>query len=87
VAALFPQQLGKLVMAAIEADCARPLPVAERPKRIAHLRSELDVLHRVAARLVDADGAVHDPATPPAAVLGVSLGAIATAPEQLQLSA
>jgi hypothetical protein len=76
VAALFPQEFDKLVLDAIEADCAKPMPVAERPKRIASLRAEADVLQRLLAKLINDDiaaggDAVHDPATPPDAVLQV----------------
>jgi hypothetical protein len=53
-----------------------PLPVAQRPPRIAALERELDELHRVEevllAAAIAAGQPVHrSPSAPPAAVLGI----------------
>jgi hypothetical protein len=76
VAALFPDRMLTLVMREVEQMANDPLPVAERPPRIAALERELDELQRVEEALVvvaiAAGSSVHrSPSAPPAAVLGV----------------
>jgi hypothetical protein len=76
LAALFPDRMLALVMAEVERMSSDPLPVAQRPPRIAALERALDDLHRMDAALVAAAIAaghpVHrSPSAPPAAVLGV----------------
>jgi hypothetical protein len=63
-------------MTEVERLANDPLPVAQRPPRIAALERELDELHRVeevlVANAIVAGQAVHrSPSAPPAAVLGV----------------
>jgi hypothetical protein len=53
-----------------------PLPVAQRPPRIAALECELDELHRIEGALVAnaiaaGEPVYRSPSAPPAAVLGV----------------
>jgi hypothetical protein len=65
-----------LVMSQVAQMASDPLPVAERPPRIAALERQLDELHRVEEVLVAAAIAVGEPvhrspSAPPAAVLGV----------------
>jgi hypothetical protein len=65
-----------LVMGEVDRMANDPLPVAQRPPRVAALERELDELHRVEEVLVAvaiaAGQPVHrSPSTPPAAVLGV----------------
>jgi hypothetical protein len=48
-----------------------PLPVAERPRRVAALERELDELHRVEEAIVVATGAARERGCPPWVVLGV----------------
>ena len=65
-----------LVMGEVERMANDPLPVAQRPPRIAALERALDELHRVEEALVaaaiTAGQPVHrSPSAPPAAVLGV----------------
>jgi hypothetical protein len=67
-----------LVMAEVERMANDPLPVAERPPRVAALEHELDELYRVEEALVAAalaaGSSVHrSPSAPPAAVLGVRI--------------
>ena len=55
-----------------------PLPVAERPPRVAALERELDELHRVEEALLVAAIAAGQPvhrsaSAPPAAVLGITV--------------
>jgi hypothetical protein len=76
LAALFPDRMLSLVMGEVDRMANDPLPVAQRPPRIAALERELDDLHRVEEVLVAAAIAagqpVHrSPSAPPAAVLGV----------------
>jgi hypothetical protein len=76
LAALFPDQMLALVMGEVERMANDPLPVAERPRRIAALERELDELHRVeevlvAAALATGEPMHRSPSAPPAAVLGV----------------
>jgi hypothetical protein len=76
LAALFPDRMLALVMAEVERMANDPLPVAQRPPRVAALERELDELHRVEEALLVAAIAtgqpVHrSPSAPPAAVLGV----------------
>src|SRR5262249_42586186 len=76
LAALFPDRMLALVMGEVERMANDPLPVAQRPPRIAVLKRELDELHRVEEALVAvaiaAGQPVHrSPSAPPAAVLGV----------------
>jgi hypothetical protein len=76
IAALFPDRMLSLVMGEVERMANDPLPVAQRPPRIAALDRELEELHRVEEVLVAAAIAagepVHrSPSAPPAAVLGV----------------
>jgi hypothetical protein len=78
IAALFPDRMLSLVMTEVERMANDPLPVAQRPLRIAALDRELDELHRVEEALVAAAIAagqpVHrSPSAPPAAVLGVRI--------------
>jgi hypothetical protein len=76
-AALFPDQLTDYIVATADAEANRPLPVAQRPARMAALAAERETLWRVIAALVErevANGnadATHAPETPPWAVLGV----------------
>jgi hypothetical protein len=63
-------------MTEVERMANDPVPVAQRPPRIAALERELDELHRLEEALVVAAIAaghpVHrSPSAPPAAVLGV----------------
>jgi hypothetical protein len=72
-----------LVMTEVERMANDPLPVAQRPPRIAALERELDELHRVEEVLVAvamaAGQPVHrSPSALPAAVLGVRIEAKAT---------
>jgi hypothetical protein len=67
-------------MTEVERMANDPLPVAQRPPRIAALERELEELHRVEETLVAAAIAagqsVHrSPSAPPAAVLGVRIEA------------
>jgi len=76
VAALFPDRMLALVMGEVERMANDPLPVDQRPPRIAALKRELDELHRVEEALIAAAIAaghsVHrSPSVPPEAVLGV----------------
>ena len=76
VASLFPDRMLALVMAEVERMANDPLPVAQRPPRIAALERALDELHRVeevlVAAAITAGQPVHrSPSAPPAAVLGV----------------
>jgi hypothetical protein len=80
VASLFPDRMLALVMGEVERMANDPLPVAQRPPRIAALERALerapDELHRVeevlVAAAISAGEAVHrSPSAPPAAVLGV----------------
>jgi hypothetical protein len=76
LAALFPDRMLSLVMTEVNRMANDPLPVAQRPPRIAALERELEELHRVEEALVAAATAagepVHrSPSAPPAAVLGV----------------
>jgi hypothetical protein len=78
IAALFPDRMLSLVMTEVKRMANDPLPVAQRPPRIAALERELDGLHRVEEALVAAAIAtgelVHrSPSAPPAAVLGVMI--------------
>jgi hypothetical protein len=54
IAALFPDRMLSLVMTEVERMANDPLPVAQRPPRIAALERELDELHRVEEALVAA---------------------------------
>jgi hypothetical protein len=63
-------------MGEVERMANDPLPVAERPPRVAALERELDELHRAEEALVAAafaaGSSVHrSPSAPPAAVLAV----------------
>jgi hypothetical protein len=65
-----------LVMGEVERMANDPMPVAQRPPRIAALERELDELHRIEEALVAvaiATGQLvyRSPSAPPAAVLGV----------------
>ena len=76
LAALFPDRMLSLVMAEVERMANDPLPVAERPRRIAALERELDELHRleevlVAAAIAAGHSVYRSPSASPAAVLGV----------------
>src|SRR5262249_2340451 len=78
LAALVPDRMFSLVMTEVERMANDPLPMAQRPARIAALGRELDELHRVEEALVAAAIAagqpVHRaPSAPPAAVLGVRI--------------
>jgi hypothetical protein len=78
LAALFPDRMLSLVMTEVERMANDPLPVAQRPPRIAALERELEELHRVEEVLVAAAIAAGQPAhrsasAPPAAVLGVKV--------------
>jgi hypothetical protein len=73
---VYPDRMLSLVMTGVERMANDPLPVAQRPPRIAALERELDELHRVEEALVVAAIAPgqrvhHSPSAPPAAVLGV----------------
>src|SRR5262249_57383117 len=76
IAALFPDRKVSLVMAEVERMANDPLPMAQRPARVAALERELDELHRVeevlVAAAITAGHSLHrSPSAPPAAVLGV----------------
>src|SRR5262249_54425022 len=74
LAALFPDRMLALVMGEVERMANDPLPVAQRPPRIAVLKCELDELHRVEESLgaVAMQAVQPVPRSPPAAaVLGV----------------
>ena len=47
LAALFPDRMLALVMGEVERMANDPLPMAERPRRVATLERELDQLHRM----------------------------------------
>ena len=78
LAALFPDRLIALAMSEVERQANDPLPVAERPARIAALERELAELSYVEEALVAAAIAAGEPvalssSAPPAAVLGVRI--------------
>jgi hypothetical protein len=79
LAALFPDRMLSLVMTEVERMSNDPLPLAQRPARIAALTRELDDdLHRIEEWLVAAAIAAgqpmhRSPSAPPAAVLGVRI--------------
>jgi hypothetical protein len=78
LAALFPDRLIALAMSEVERMANDPLPIAERPPRIAVLDRELEELSYIEEALVVAaimaGRAVHrSPSVPPAAVLGVRI--------------
>jgi hypothetical protein len=78
LAARFPDRMLALVMGEVARLANDPLPVAQRPARIAALERELDKLHRVEEALVaDAIAAgqpvQRSPSAPPATVLGVKV--------------
>jgi len=78
LAALFPDRMLSLVMAEVERMASDPLPLAQRPARVAALERELDELHRVEEVLVSEAVAAGEPvhrsaAAPPATVLGVRI--------------
>jgi hypothetical protein len=80
LAALFPDRMLSLVMTEVERMSNDPLPLAQRPPRIAALERDLEELHRVEEALVVAAIAagqpVHrSPSAPPVAVLGVRIDA------------
>jgi hypothetical protein len=80
IAALFPERMLALVMGEVERMANDPLPVVERPRRIAALEHELGDLHRIEEALVTtaiaAGQPVHrSPSAPPEAVLGVRIDA------------
>jgi hypothetical protein len=61
LAALFPDRMLSLVMTEVERMANDPVPVAQRPSRIAALERELDELHRVEEALVVAAIAAGQP--------------------------
>jgi hypothetical protein len=76
IAALFPDRMLSLVMTEVERMANDPLPVAQRPPRIAALEREMEGLRRVeevlVAAAIAAGQAVHrSTSAPPAAVLSV----------------
>jgi hypothetical protein len=76
LAALFPDRMLALVMGEVERIANDPLPVDQRPPRVAALERELDKLHRaeealVAAAIATGQPVHRSPSAPPAAVLGV----------------
>jgi hypothetical protein len=76
IAALFPDCMLSLVMTEVERMANDPLPVGQRPPRIAALERELDELRRVeealvAAAIASGQPVRRSPSAPPAAVLGV----------------
>jgi hypothetical protein len=78
LAALFPDRMLALVMGEVERMANDPLPVAQRPPRIAALERELDELHRVeevlvVAAIASGEPVYRSPSAPPAAVLGVRM--------------
>jgi hypothetical protein len=78
IAALFPDRMLSLVMTEVERMANDPLPVAQRPPRIAALERELEELHRieealVAAAIAAGDPVYRSPSAPPPAVLGVRI--------------
>ena len=78
IAALFPDRMLSLVITEVKRMANDPLPVAQRPPRIAALERDLGELQRMEEALVAAAIAtgqpVHrSPSAPPAAVLGVRL--------------
>jgi hypothetical protein len=78
IAALFPDRMLSLVMGEVERMANDPLPVAQRPPRIAALERDLDELHRVEEALVAVAIAAgqpvyRSPSALPSAVLGVRL--------------
>ena len=60
-----------LVMGEVERMANEPLPVAERPRRVAALERELDELHRIEEAIVVATAAARERGCPPWVVLGV----------------
>ena len=78
IAALFPDRMLNLVMTEVERMANDPLPVPQRPPRIATLERDLEELHRVEEVLIAAAIAAgqpmhRSPSAPPAAVLGVRI--------------
>jgi hypothetical protein len=74
--ALFPDRMLSLVLTEVERMANDPVPLAQRPARIAALERELDELTYVEEALVAAAIAANQPvhrspSAPPAAVLGV----------------
>jgi hypothetical protein len=63
LAALFPDRMLSLVMTEVERMANDPLPVAQRPPRIAALEREMEGLRRVEEVLVVAAIAAGDPST------------------------
>jgi hypothetical protein len=61
LAALFPDRMLALVMIEVERMANDPLPLAQRPPRVAALERELDQLHRMEEVLVAAAIAVGEP--------------------------
>jgi hypothetical protein len=70
--ALFPDRMLSLVMTEVTRMANDPLPVAQRPPRIAALERELDELHRIEEVLVAAAIAPGQPRAPVA--IGAALG-------------
>ena len=72
-ALLFPERLLALAMSEIERRANTPLPVADRPVRIAQLETEIERLQRIEEDLIARGGGEREANRPPAVVLGVRL--------------
>jgi hypothetical protein len=72
-ALLFPKKVQEVVLAEVERMANDPLPQAERKKRIAELKREIDELAYLEEALVVASGAERSPSAPVRAVLGVQV--------------
>jgi hypothetical protein len=73
VCALAPQAMISLVINQIERMASEPLPVAERPARIAQLEAEVERLQRIEEHLTARGGGEREANRPPPVVLGVRL--------------
>jgi hypothetical protein len=70
--ALMPGAMVALAMKDVERQMREPMPLSQRPKRVAELEAELDRLGYIEERLI-ADGE-HSPGAKPQHVLQVPLG-------------
>jgi hypothetical protein len=78
IAWLFPELLRDRLLAQIEAETSVPLPLAERPARIAELEAQIGQLQRIEAALIEqaierGEPASHSYDVPREVVLGVQV--------------
>jgi hypothetical protein len=71
--ALLPDAMVGLAMREVERAASTPMPVAERPARIAALEVEIERLQRIEECLVVRDGGEREANRPAAVVLSVRL--------------